>query len=184
MPDPTGKPAGEQAMALLMRPVRHALNNMSMVMTANLDAALPRLPAGERTTVQVGRARDAAVDYDRLARGFLALSRGEEVRSASAARLLRELLPMLALAAGGPLDLLAEGAATIEQRSPALEGALILAAAGAAALPPGPRPPLRLDGARLAMGWTPPDEARAALLALGAAIEADGDGVVIGLPAG
>ena len=184
MPDRSSRPAGEQAMALLMRPVRHALNNMSMVLTANLDAALPCLPEGERTTRQVARARDAALDYDALARGFLALSRGEEVRAVPAARLLRELLPMMALAAGGSLDLQAGGGATIEQRSPALEGALILAASGAAALPPGPRPPLRLDGMRLALDWALPPEARAALLPLGAAIEAAEGGVVIVLPTG
>ena len=40
-------------MALLLRPVRHAVNNLSMVMNANLETAVPQLPEGERVTKQV-----------------------------------------------------------------------------------------------------------------------------------
>ncbi|WP_458095409.1 hypothetical protein [Roseomonas sp. WA12] len=177
---PGGSPA-EQAMALLLRPVRHAVNNLSMVLTANLDSALPRLPAGEMVTRQITRAREAALDYDHLARGFLSLGREEGLRPAPAARVLQELLPLLTLAAGGPVELRVLGTAVIERRSPAIEGALILAASGAAALPAGARPPLRLDGARLSMAWSLPTEARAALEGLGATVEPDGEGVAITL---
>ena len=176
-----GASAAAQAMALLLRPVRHAVNNLSMVLTANLDAALPRLPAGEAVTRQITRAREAAVDYDHLARGFLALGREEGTRPVPAGRLLQEMLPLLALAAGGPVELRVLGNAVIERRSPAVEGALILAASGAAGMPPGARPPLRLDGARLSLSWSLPPEARAALESLGAAIEPDGEGVAITL---
>jgi len=174
----------EQAMALLLRPVRHAVNNLSMVLTANLDSAVPRLPAGEMVTRQVTRAREAALDYDQLARGFLALGREEGVRPTPAARLVRELLPLLTLAAGGALELQLEGQAVVERRSPTLDGALILAASGAAGLPPGPRPALRLDEARLTLGWAIPPEARTALESLGARVEAEGEGVVVTLPPG
>ena len=177
-----GASAAAQAMALLLRPVRHAVNNLSMVLTANLDAALPRLPEGETVTRQVTRAREAALDYDHLARGFLSLGREEGVRPAPAGRFLQELLPLLGLAAAGPVELRVLGNAVIERRSPALEGALILAVSGAAGLPPGTRPPLRLDGARLSMAWPLPAEARAALEGLGATIEPEGEGVTVTLP--
>ena len=179
-----GAQVAAEAMALLLRPVRHAVNNLSMVLTANLDAAMPRLPPGEVATRQVGRAREAAAEYDQLARGFLALGREEGVRPAPAGRLMQELLPLLTLAAGGPLELRLLGNAIIRRQSPALEGALILAAAGAAALPPGPRPPLRLDGARLSFGWSIPHAAHAALEGLGATLERGEEGVSVTLPAG
>ncbi|HEY8611552.1 MAG TPA: hypothetical protein VIL69_09720 [Roseomonas sp.] len=178
-----GASAAEQAMALLLRPVRHAVNNLSMVLTANLDAALPRLPEGETVTRQITRAREAALDYDHLARGFLALGREEGVRPAPAGRVMQELLPLLSLAASGPVELRVLGNAVIERRSPALEGALILAASGAAGMPPGPRPPLRLDGVRLTLPWAPPPAALEALEALGAKVEAEGEGVIVTLPA-
>lgn len=177
---PDASPA-EQAMALLLRPVRHAVNNLSMVLTANLDAALPRLPEGEAVTRQVTRAREAALDYDHLARGFLSLGREEGVRPAPAGRFLQEILPLLTLAAAGPVELRVLGNAVIERRSPVIEGALILAASGAAGLPPGTRPPLRLDGARLSMGWSLPPAAGTALEGLGATIEPEGVGVAITL---
>lgn len=177
-------PVAEQAMALLLRPVRHAVNNLSMVLTANLDSAVPRLPPGEVVTRQVSRAREAALDYDQLARGFLALGREEGVRPAPAGRLMQELLPLLTLAAGGPLELRLLGNTVVERRSPALEGALILAASGGAGLPPGPRPALRLDGARLTFAWPIPEAARTALEALNATLEPQGEGVTINLPAG
>jgi hypothetical protein len=178
-----GASAAEQAMALLLRPVRHAVNNLSMVLTANLDAALPRMPEGEVVTRQVTRAREAALDYDHLARGFLALGREEGTRPAPAGRLLQELLPLLSLAAGGPVELRVLGSAVVQQRSPLMEGALILAASGAAGLPPGTRPPLRLDGARLSLPWALPPEARTALESLGALIEPEGEGAAITLVA-
>lgn len=180
-----GIPAGEQAMALLLRPVRHAVNNLSMVMNANLDAAVPQLAEGERLTVQVLRAREAAVNYDRLIRGFLSLGREEGLKGILAGRFMQELLPLLSLAAGGPLELEGkESAAVLQRRTPTLEGALILAASGARSLAAGPLPPLRLEGARLAMGWALSPAARTALEGLGAAIEPAGEGVVITLPAG
>jgi len=182
--EPEGRPAAEQAMALLLRPVRHAVNNLSMVLIANLDAAIPRLAGDERTAKQVTRAREAALDYDGLTRGFLALGREQGMRPAPAARLMQELLPLLALAAGGPLEVRVLGAAVIERRSPALEGALVLAASGAAGLPPGARPALRLDGARLLVPWPIPPAARAALEGLGATLESEEDGVAITLPPG
>jgi hypothetical protein len=94
------------------------------------------------------------------------------------------LLPLLSLAAAGPVEVRTLGSAVVERRSPALEGALILAASGGAGLPPGPRPPLRLDGARLVVPWAVPDDARLALQSLGAALEPDGEGVAITLPPG
>ncbi|MFH5925546.1 hypothetical protein [Roseomonas xinghualingensis] len=171
-------------MTLLLRPVRHAVNNLSMVLTANLDAALPQLPEGERVTKQIARAREAAMDYDHLARGFLALGREEGTRPAPAARMMQELLPLLSLAAAGPVEVRTLGSAVIERRSPDLEGALILAASGAAGLPPGPRPALRLDGARLVVPWALSPEARAALEAVGAKLEPEEEGVAVTLRAG
>jgi len=186
---PHGKSAGasvsEQAMALLMRPVRHAVNNLSMVMNANLDAAAPHLPEGERVTRQVLRAREAAVSYDTLVRGFLALGREEGVKGAISTRFMQEVMPLLAMAAGGPLELQTQGPPVlVERRSPSLEAALVLAASGATALPAGPLPPLRLEGRRIGMGWRLPPEAGAALEALGARVETEGEGAVIELPAG
>ncbi|MBP0444422.1 hypothetical protein J8J14_06480 [Roseomonas sp. SSH11] len=177
-------PVAEQAMALLLRPVRHAVNNLSMVVTANLDSAVPKLPQGEVVTRQVNRAREAAIDYDQLARGYLALGREEGTRPVPASRMIQELLPLLILAAGGPVELRILGNAVVERRSPILDGALIVAASGGAGLPAGPRPPLRLDGAKLSFGWPIPPEAREALLSLGASIEPEGDGVVVTLPPG
>ena len=178
-------PAGEQAMALLLRPVRHAVNNLSMVMNANLDAAVPQLVEGERLTRQVLRAREAAVAYDSLVRGFLSLGREEGMKGVVAGRFLQDLMPLLSLAAGGPLELEGKESATIlRRRTPTLEGALILAASGARSLATGPLPPLRLEGARLGMGWPLPPEARAALEGLGAAVEPAGEGVAITLPTG
>lgn len=160
-------------MALLLRPVRHAVNNLSMVLSANLDAALPKLPPGDRATAQVTRARQAAEDYDRLIRGYFALGRHETLRAMSAERFLRDLLPLLTLAAGGPLPLEVEGDTTIAVRSPTLDAALILAASGGADRPVGPRPALRLSGADLVFGWTIPKVARDALAELSVAISAD-----------
>ncbi|MFC7735775.1 hypothetical protein ACFQX4_07895 [Roseomonas sp. GCM10028921] len=177
-----GKAAAEQAMALLMRPVRHAVNNLSMVLTANLDSALPRLPEGEIVRRQVARAREAAQDYDNLARGFLALGRDEGSRPAPAGKLLQELLPLLSLAAGGPLELQVQGSAVVERRSPALEGALILAVSGGAEIAGGTRAPLRLDGARLHLPWPVPSTAREALESLGAVVEPEQEGTAITLP--
>ncbi|MBP0494652.1 hypothetical protein [Roseomonas indoligenes] len=182
--DGNGASPAEQAMALLMRPVRHAVNNLSMVLTANLDSALPRLPEGGVVTRQVTRARDAALEYDALARGFLALGREEGVRPAPAGRILQELIPLLTLAAGGPVELRILGQAVVQRRSPLLEGALILAASGGAGLPPGPRPAIRLDGARLTLAWPLPSAAWAALEELGAVLEPVSEGVAVTLPAG
>jgi hypothetical protein len=178
-------PAGEQAMALLLRPVRHAVNNLSMVMNANLDAAVPQLVEGERLTVQVLRAREAALNYDRLVRGFLSLGREEGLKGVLAGRFLQELMPLLSLAAGGPLELEGkESAAVLQRRTPTLEGALILAASGGKSVAAGPLPALRLEGSRLTMGWALPSAARTALEGLGAVIEPAGEGVVIDLPKG
>lgn len=183
--EPESLPAGEQAMALLLRPVRHAVNNLSMVMNANLETALPQLPEGERVTKQVTRARDAAVAYDNLVRGFLSLGREEGVKGVLAGRLLQELMPLLTLAAGGPLELeVADAAKAVQRRSPTLEGTLILAVSGARALPAGPLPPLRLEGQRLSMGWPLPPAAQKSLEDLGGRVEAVDDGVVIHLPPG
>lgn len=176
----------DAALALLMRPVRHAVNNLSMVLSANLDSAIPKLPAGERVTAQVTRARAAGEEYDRIVRGFLSLARDETVRAVGAERLLRDLLPLLALAAGGPLALDAgEGVpptATIRARSPALDAALVLACAGGAALPSGPRPALRIRGAWLELGWPLTEGAAGALAAVGATTEATPHGACIGMP--
>jgi len=143
------------------------------------------LPEGERATRQIARAREAAVAYDSLVRGFLSLGREEGVKGALAGRFLQELMPLLSLAAGGPLELQGKDtAAVIQRRSPALDGALILAAAGARTLVTGPLPPLRLAGARLSMDWALPPAACQALEALGATVEASETGTVIALPAG
>ncbi|WP_426956160.1 hypothetical protein [Muricoccus radiodurans] len=162
----------DQAMALLLRPVRHAVNNLSMVLTANLESAVPRMPEGERVTKLVTRAWDAAQDYDRLARGYLALGREESVRSGRADRVIGDLLPLLVLASGGPLALEGEDGTAVEYRSPALESALVLAMSGASGLPAGPRPPLRLARGRVELGWAVPEAARTALEAAGARVEA------------
>ncbi|WP_376099801.1 hypothetical protein ACE7GA_12390 [Roseomonas sp. CCTCC AB2023176] len=162
----------DDAMALLLRPVRHAVNNLSMVLSANLDAALPKLPPGDRATAQVVRARQAAEDYDRLIRGYFALGRHETVKPMAAARYLRDLLPLFVLAAGGPLPLEVEGEAMVEVRSPTLDAALVLAAAGASDRPPGERPALRISGATVTFAWPISDAAREALTAAGARVEA------------
>lgn len=182
---PDDAPAGEKAMALLLRPVRHAVNNLSMVMNANLESAMPQLVEGERLTRQIARAREAAVAYDALVRGFLSLGREEGTKGALAGRFIQELMPLLSLAAGSPLELQgAASTAVVQRRSPALEGALILAAAGAKALPIAPLPPLRLTGAELSMGWPLPADAVRALKASGGAVEESETGAVISLPQG
>jgi hypothetical protein len=178
-------PAGEKAMALLLRPVRHAVNNLSMVMNANLEAAMPQLKEGERVTRQIARAQEAALAYDALVRGFLSLGREEGMKGMMAGRFIQELLPLLSLAAGSALEL--QGAASnavVQRRSPALEGALILAAASARAVATAPLPPLRLEGARLSMDWAMPADATRALASAGAVVEQSETGVVIALPQG
>ena len=58
-------------LSFLFSPVRHAANNLAMVLLMNLESAARVIPPTERGSRQIARALEAAEEYDRLMRGCL-----------------------------------------------------------------------------------------------------------------
>ncbi|ATR22317.1 Hypothetical protein RMHFA_00228 [Roseomonas mucosa] len=174
-----GETSGSPPLAefsFLFSPVRHAANNLAMVLLMNLESAARVIPPTERGSRQIARALEAAEEYDRLMRSLLALTRSEQEVPLRASAYLQDLLPLLGLAAGRKLTLEAEGEpAELRVRRPALDAALLALMQD---MPAGSPPVLRLRGTRLTPGF-PVDAARQdALRAAGVTVE----GSVLQLP--
>jgi len=180
-PRSTWPPSPREVLDLLLPAARHAANNLSMVMSVNLDAAaaaLARQPGGERVLRQVERVSQAAQEFDAILRGVLALSRPDAAVRTSSGELLQAALPLMELAANRRLRLeVVSGEAALAFRRPALDAALALLAR--AAPPAGATADLRLDGDTLELAWAVETVAAAALRAAGAAVEA-GEGAADG----
>ena len=160
-------------LSFLFSPVRHAANNLAMVLLMNLDSAARVIPPTERGGRQIARALEAAEEYDRLMRSLLALTRAEQAAPIRAASYLRDLLPLLGLAAGRKLTLEAPGedggeAAEILVRRPTLDAALLALMQDMPAEAP---PVLRLRGALREPGFAIAPARQEALRAAGAAVE-------------
>ncbi len=57
-------------MAGLARPMQHALNNLVMVMQANLDSVVASLPPDDRASIRLARAAQATGEMDALLRAL------------------------------------------------------------------------------------------------------------------
>ena len=170
-------------LSFLFSPVRHAANNLAMVLLMNLESAARIIPPTERGGRQIARALEAAEEYDRLMRSLLALTRAEQAAPIRAASYLRDLLPLLGLAAGRKLTLetggkAGEEAAEILVRRPTLDAALLALMQDMPAEAP---PVLRLSGALLEPGFAIAPARQEALRAAGAAVEG---GDTLRLPTG
>ncbi|PZR12416.1 MAG: hypothetical protein DI532_13490 [Azospirillum brasilense] len=166
-------------LSFLFSPVRHAANNLAMVLLMNLESVARVIPPAERGGRQIARALEAAEEYDRLMRSLLALTRAEQAAPIRAASYLRDLLPLLGLAAGRKLTLEAgEEAAEILVRRPTLDAALLALMQD---MPTEAPPVLRLRGALLEPGFAIAPARQEALRAAGAVVEG---GDTLRLPTG
>lgn len=159
-------------LAGLARPMQHAMNNLFMVLQANLDAVLASLPPEERNAVRLRRALQGARDMEALIRAYLRLGRPHEESQVDSGRFLEAVRPVLALATGKPLKVEVLATATIAPPRPEADLALLDLIVGARELPPG-QALLRLDGATIEVNWSAPEGALAALSDVG--LRADGD---------
>ena len=178
------KDAGE-AMAGLARPMQHALNNLIMVVQANMDSVLASLPPEDRAAVRLSRAAQAMREIDTLARGFLRLGRPEEAGETDSGKLVNGLRPLMAVAISRPVIIEVVATASVAPRRPALDLAMLGAMAGARALPRNITATLRLDGLAMALNWALdpaclPDLAEAGITV----VEATPDGARLLLPGG
>lgn len=170
----------EAALRGLFKPARHAANNLAMVLVMNLEGALRLLPEGGREARQVARSLEAAQAYDGLLRGLLALTRDAERVRPRAEAWLREVLPLLGLAAGRPLRLDVSGAAArLDIPRPRLDALLV---GLMRERPATAEPALRLDGATLSVPWPAGEAVAAALAAAGVTVAASDGGTVLHLP--
>jgi signal transduction histidine kinase len=169
-------------LAALARPMQHAMNNLVMVLQANLDAVQASLPLEDRNAVRLGRAAQGAQDLDALVRAYLRLGRPAEKGAVDSGRFLKAVLPVLNLAAGRPLRVEQAGTATVCPARPLADMGLLALMPGARALPTGTPPVLRLDGALLMVNWPLPEGAEAALAEAGLGVRGSADGVVVTLP--
>jgi len=178
------KDAGE-AMAGLARPMQHALNNLIMVMQANMDSVLASLPPDDRASIRLSRAAQATSDLDALLRAFLRLGRPDETPTLDSGRFLDTVRPLLATGIGRPLTVEVPATATTVVARPAVDLALLRAAQGARALPRGTPATLVLDGLVLRMNWAVAPECHGPLLDAGiTVVEADAERCTLRLPAG
>jgi hypothetical protein len=150
-------------MAGLARPMQHAVNNLVMVMQANMDSVLASMPPEERTAVRLGRAAQATREMEALVRAFLRLGRPEEGGTTDSGRFLAAVQPVLALAAGRPLAAEVVATAMVAPRRPLVDLALIGVFEGARALPRSTPPAIRLEGTGLTLNWALPEGSRNAL---------------------
>lgn len=176
------KDAGE-AMAGLARPMQHALNNLIMVMQANMDSVLASLAPDDRAHLRLSRAAQATRDMDALLRAYLRLGREEDQAPLDSGKLMTSLRPLLATGIGRPLTLTTAATASTAAPRPALDLALLHAAQGARALPRTTAPALALDGLRLSMNWALTPEAAEGLGAAGVTVaEAGAESCALLLP--
>ncbi|MFC7553686.1 hypothetical protein ACFQU7_17760 [Pseudoroseomonas wenyumeiae] len=176
------KEAGD-VMAGLARPMQHAVNNMVMVMQANMDSVLASLPPEDKAAVRLTRAAQAARDMEVLVRAFLRLGRPEEHSAVDSGRFFGTVQPLLALVVGRPLTVESAATATVAPRRPAVDLALVEAFAGAKALPRSTPPKARLDGTVLEVNWPLPEGSAAALAEAGIGAESAGEVTRLLLPA-
>lgn len=169
-------------MAGLARPMQHAMNNMVMVMQANMDSVLASLPPEDKATVRLTRAAQAARDMEALVRAFLRLGRPEEHSPVDSGRFLTAVQPLLDLIVGRPLKVERAATAMVVPRRPAVDLALAGVFAGARALPRTTPPSLRLDGAAMQLNWALPEESREALEQAGIGAEGDSESTRLLLP--
>jgi hypothetical protein len=172
-----------QAMAGLARPMQHAVNNLVMVLQANMDSVLASLPPEDRASIRLARAAQAAKDMDALVRAFLRLGRPEENGPMDSGRFLASMLPVLALAAGKPVKVESISTATLVPRRPMMDLALLGAFNGARELPRTNPPLVTLDGTALLLNWPLPDGSRAALEEAQIGVEEGADSVRLLFPA-
>ncbi|MBO1075236.1 hypothetical protein [Roseomonas marmotae] len=164
------KDAGD-IMAGLARPMQHAVNNLVMVMQANMDSVLASLPPEDRASVRLTRAAHAGREMEALVRAFLRLGRPEEHSAVDSGRFFTAVQPVLQLAAGRPLTVETVSTATIMPRRPQVDLALVDAFTGARELPRATLPTVRLEGAGLQLNWPLPEGSRAALEDAGITLE-------------
>lgn len=160
-----------QAMVGLARPMQHAVNNLVMVLQANMDSVLASLPPEDRAAIRLTRAAQAAKDMDALMRAFLRLGRPEEKAPLDSGRFLASALPVLSLAAGKPVKVQTVSTLPIAPHRPAMDLALLGAFAGAKALPHANPPAIVLEGAVWRLNWALPEGSRAALEAAEIGVE-------------
>lgn len=165
-----------QTMAGLARPMQHAVNNLVMVMQANMDSVLASLPPEDRASIRLARAAQAAKDMDTLLRAFLRLGRPEENGVLDSGRFVASVLPVLTLSAGKPVKLDTTSTANLAPRRPAMDLALLGAFGGARELPRTTPPHITLAGNTLLLNWILPDGSRTALEDAGIAVD-EQDGV-------
>lgn len=178
------KDAGE-AMAGLARPMQHAVNNLVMVMQANLDSVLASLPPDDRASIRLARAAQATGEMDALLRAFLRLGRPDEHAAQDSGRFLASVRPLLAIGLGRPLAVEVAATAIAAAPRPAADLALLQAMQPARALPRDKPATLVLDGLTLRMNWPLAPECREALAAAGIAVEAeDAEHCALRLPQG
>ncbi|MFC4169346.1 hypothetical protein [Teichococcus aestuarii] len=154
-------------LAGLARPMQHAMNNLYMVLQANLEAVQATLPPEERNAVRLGRALQGAREMEALIRAYLRLGRPHEEGQVDSGKFLEAVRPVLALAVGKPLKVEVLATATIAPPRPEVDLALLDLTAGARGLPPGQPPLLRLDGSAIEVNWPAPEGALEALAELG-----------------
>ncbi|MDJ0390153.1 hypothetical protein QMO56_18750 [Roseomonas sp. E05] len=159
-------------MAGLARPMQHAVNNLFMVLNANLDSVASSLPPEDRSALRVKRALEGAKGLEALLRAYFRLGRPAERSPVDSGRFLEAVRPVLALAVGKPLKVEVLSTATISPPRPEVDLALLDLIVGARELPPG-TPHLTLDGNVITVNWAPPEGAEAALTAAGLTVTAE-----------
>jgi len=156
-------------MAGLARPMQHAVNNLFMVLNANLDSVAGSLPPEDRSTLRVKRALQGAKDLEALLRAYFRLGRPAEKSPVDSGRFLEAVRPVLALAVGKPLKVEVLSTTTISPPRPEVDLALLDLIVGAREMPPG-TPRLTLEGDVITVNWAAPEGAEAALKAAGLAV--------------
>ncbi len=164
-----------QTMAGLARPMQHAVNNLVMVLQANMDSVLAGLPPEDRAAIRLGRAAQAAKELEALMRAFLRLGRPEESAPLDSGRFLASALPALALAVGKPVKVETVSTTPVVPQRPLMDLALLGAFAGAKALPLSTRPTVFLEGASWRLNWALPEGSRAELEGVSIGVEESGE---------
>lgn len=172
------------SLAALARPMQHAVNNLVMVLQANMDAVRASLPPEDRNSTRLARAAQGATELEALVRAYLRIGRPAEHSPQDSGRFIKSVLPVLNLAAGKPIRLEEAGTASVRPHRPLADMALLALAAGARALPATSPPALRLEGRALTVNWALPEGAGAALEEAGLAFHDSGDAVEVTLPEG
>jgi len=144
--------------------LRHAANNLSMVVISNLDllarGVTPETPAAR----QVARAREAAERLLAMLLPYTRLNQAPALEHAAPEAVLQALLPLLSML--GPVTLEAEPVGAVLLPRPALDHALLAWAVLAAAQSP--------RGTALRIGLAPADAGVALRLSPNPAGAADG----------